>query len=278
VRDVPATPDKPEPRLVSGLRPPVAAGSFYPGRAAELAETVERLLAAARPSPLAGELRALVAPHAGYVFSGAVAATAFATLPPQARSLRVAVLGPSHFAPLCGVAVSGADGWRTPLGTVPVDGGLKAIAVTAGAVVNDEPHARDHALEVELPFLQQRAREGLRVLPVAIGGAADETAAVVTALSTEALIVVSTDLSHYHDDATARRLDRQTADAVVALDASAITASHACGADALRSLLGHARRAGWLCTQLDLRTSADASGDAERVVGYGAFALTATAR
>ncbi len=263
---------------MSGLRPPVAAGSFYPARAAELADTVEQLLAAARPSALPGELRALVAPHAGYVFSGAVAATAFATLPPQARALRVALLGPSHFTSLRGIAVSGADGWRTPLGTVPVDGGLRATAVTAGAVVNDEPHARDHALEVELPFLQRRAGEGLRVLPVAIGGAAEEAAAVVTALSTDALIVVSTDLSHYHDDATARRLDRRTADAVVALDASAITASDACGADALRSLLVHARRAGWLCARLDLRTSADASGDPERVVGYGAFALTATAR
>jgi AmmeMemoRadiSam system protein B len=141
--------------------------------------------------------------------------------------------------------------------------------------MDDEPHAEDHALEVELPFLQQRAGDGLRVLPVAIGGFADDTTAVVTALGDDALIVVSTDLSHYHDDATARRLDRRTADAVLALDASAIAAADACGADALRCLLAHARRAGWHCTELDLRTSADASGDVERVVGYGAFALTA---
>jgi MEMO1 family protein len=263
---------------VNGLRPPVAAGRFYPARAAELADTIERLLAEARPSPLPGELRALVAPHAGYVFSGAVAAAAFATLPPGACALRVALLGPSHFTPLRGVAVSAADGWLTPLGTVPVDRELRATAVAAGAVVDDEPHARDHALEVELPFLQQRAGEGLRVLPAAVGGPADEAAAVVEALSADALIVVSTDLSHYHDDVTARRLDRKTADAVVALDASAIAASDACGADALRCLLTQGRRAGWLCKQLDLRTSADASGDTQRVVGYGAFALTATAR
>jgi MEMO1 family protein len=260
---------------VNAVRPPVAARLFYPGRAAELAETVERLLAAARPFLLPGELRALVVPHAGYVFSGAVAATAFATIPPHAGVSRVALLGPSHFTPFRGAAVSGADGWRTPLGTVPVDGGLRTRAVTAGAVVDDEPHARDHALEVEVPFLQRRVGEGLRVLPVAIGGDAGEMAAVVRVLSTDALIVVSTDLSHYHHDATARRLDRRTADAVLALDASAITDVDACGAHALRGLLLHARRAGWVCTQLDLRTSADASGDVERVVGYGAFALTA---
>jgi AmmeMemoRadiSam system protein B len=264
---------------VSGVRPPVAAGRFYPGRPAELARTVERLLAAVRPSLLLGELRALVAPHAGYAFSGPVAAATFATLPERGGALRAALLGPSHFTPLRGVAVSGADGWRTPLGTVPVDCGLRTTAVAAGAVVDDGPHRRDHALEVELPFLQQRAgAAGLQVLPAAVGGPADETAAVVEALASEALIVVSTDLSHYHDDATARRLDRQTADAVVALDAGAITASDACGADALRGLLVHAGRAGWVCTQLDLRTSADASGDTERVVGYGAFALTATPR
>jgi AmmeMemoRadiSam system protein B len=227
---------------------------------------------------LPGELRALVAPHAGYVFSGAVAASAFAALLPQAGALRIALLGPSHFVPLRGLAVSGADGWQTPLGTVPVDQGLRMAAVAAGAVVDEEPHARDHALEVELPFLQQRAGEGLWVLPAAVGAPADEAAAVVEALSADALIVVSTDLSHHHDDTTARRLDRQTAAAVVELDASAISDRDACGADALRCLLAHARRAGWLCAPLDLRTSADASGGTERVVGYGAFAFTANAR
>jgi AmmeMemoRadiSam system protein B len=259
---------------VSVVRQPFAAGRFYPGHASELADTVERLLAAARPPLLPGALRALVAPHAGYAFSGPVAATAFATLRRQPGVSRVALLGPSHFTPLRGVAVSGADGWRTPLGTVRVDGGLRLTALTAGAVVEDEPHARDHALEVELPFLQQVVGRRLRVLPTAIGRDADETAAVVAALSADALIVVSTDLSHYHDDATARRLDRRTADAVLSLDASAIGDFDACGAHALRGLLVHAGRAGWRCSQLDLRTSADTSGGAERVVGYGSFALT----
>jgi len=259
---------------VSAVRGPAVAGVFYPGDAAELAETVDELLAAARPQLLPGVLRALVAPHAGYVFSGVVAASAFATLRAAPTASRVALLGPSHFTPLRGVAVSGAGTWRTPLGEVAVDAGLRAAALAAGAVVDDTPHASDHALEVELPFLQQVVGSELRVLPAAVGGDGDEAAAVVAALGADTLVVVSTDLSHYYDDATARRLDRRTADSVLALDASAIRHADACGADALRALLAYARQAGWRCTELDLRTSADTSGDLARVVGYGAFAFT----
>lgn len=259
---------------MSGVRLPVAAGSFYPVRPVELSEVVDGLLAAAGPSQPGAGLRALVVPHAGYVYSGAVAATAFAAIPAGAGGLRVALLGPSHFVPLRGCAVTGAAAWRTPLGAVAVDAELRAAAVATGAVVDDEPHACDHALEVELPFLQRRAGEELRVLPVAVGGA-DEAAAVIAASGREALIVVSSDLSHYHDDATARRLDRRTAEAVVALDDAALGDLDACGVDALRGLLRHARGAGWTCALLDLRTSADASGDVRHVVGYGAFAFTA---
>jgi AmmeMemoRadiSam system protein B len=251
----------------------VAAGLFYPSDAAELAAKLERLLAASRPPTLAGAMRALVAPHAGYEYSGAVAARAFATL----RGLdvsRVALLGPSHFVPLRGVAVSVADGWQTPLGTVPTDAGLREIALASGAVGDDAPHVRDHALEVELPFLQHTIGPALSVLPVAVGAGADEAADIAAALSAHALVVVSTDLSHYHDDATARRLDRRTADAVLALDEASVGDSHACGAHALRGLLLHARRPGWSCIELDLRTSAEAFGGTASVVGYGAFAFT----
>jgi MEMO1 family protein len=259
---------------VSGTRPPAAAGFFYPADAAGLARLVDGLLAAARPACPPGELRALVVPHAGYVYSGAVAATAFATVPAETAVLRVALLGPSHFAALDGAAVSSADAWRTPLGAVPVDAGLRAAAVAAGAVVDDRPHAAEHALEVQLPFLQRRAGDGLRVLPVAVGGGCAQTAKLVAALAGDAVIVVSSDLSHYHDQATARKLDRRTADAVVALDEEAIGRRDACGGAALRGLVAHARRAGWTSTLLDLRTSADAAGDRRHVVGYGAFAFT----
>src|SRR5262249_21728493 len=172
-----------------------------------------------------GELRAVVAPHAGYVYSGAVAATAFAAV--RASGPAVVLLGPSHFVPLRHAAVSGAHEWATPLGAVRIDDDLREAALAAGAVVDEAPHATDHALEVELPFLQRAVGEELRVLPVAIGGAED-AAAIVGAVCDAALIVVSTDLSHYHDDATARALDRATADAVVALDAAAIDDGAAC--------------------------------------------------
>ena len=255
-------------------REAVAAGSFYPGHRDELAATVDRLLAAAVPARLDGDLRALVVPHAGCVYSGTVAAAAFAALRPQGEDVRVALFGPSHFVPLRDVAVSGADAWLTPLGSVRIDDELRATAVDAGAVVDDRPHRGDHALEVELPFLQRLTRDRVRVLPVAVGDAGTGTR-VVAAVSATALVVVSTDLSHYLDDETARQVDRRTAEAVVALDDGAIGDRDACGADALRALLRHARSAAWTCTLVDLRTSADASGDRRRVVGYGAFAFTA---
>lgn len=258
---------------MNDVRPPVAAGYFYPAGAIDLAETVDGLLATCRPPRTGGALRALVVPHAGYVYSGAVAAAAFAAID---MGRRVALLGPSHFVPLRGVAVSGARAWRTPLGVVPVDPELRSNAVAAGAVVDDGPHVHDHALEVELPFLQRRVGDTLGILPAAVGAGLEATASVVAALAPDALIVVSSDLSHYLDDATARTVDRRTAQAVVDLDDEAIGDRDACGAHALRGLLAHARRAGWTCTLIDLRTSADATGHRERVVGYGAFALTDT--
>ena len=260
---------------MNAVRPPLAAGRFYPADAGELARVVDGLLEQAQPAAPSGVLRGLVAPHAGYVYSGRVAATAFAAVREQVEQLRVALLGPAHFTPLRRTAVSGADAWRTPLGEVPVDRELRAAAVAAGAVVDDRPHRDDHALEVELPFLQRRVGRGLRVLPIAVGSGVDETAAVVAALGPDALIVISTDLSHDHDDETARRLDRRTAEAVVSLDADAIGDLDACGAHALRGAVLHARRSKWRCSLLDLRTSADAGGDEASVVGYGAFAFYA---
>jgi MEMO1 family protein len=257
---------------VSGIRLPVAAGRFYPAHPDKLASLVDHLLAAPHPSLPAGELRALVAPHAGYVYSGAVAGAAFAAIPPS--SPRVALLGPSHFSHLRGAAVTSAAGWQTPLGTVPVDRDLRVAAIAAGAVADDEPHRDDHALEVELPFLQRKLGRQLRVLPCAVGGG-EEAAAVIEAISGEALIVVSSDLSHYHDQATACRLDRATVEAVQALDHRGIGDRDACGAGALRGLLIHARRIGWTSTLLDLRTSGDTSGDFRSVVGYAAFAFIA---
>jgi AmmeMemoRadiSam system protein B len=252
-------------------RQPVVAGLFYPGDPRALAQTVDTLLDGAERREVPG-LRALVAPHAGYEYSGPVAASAFALVP---RKARVALLGPSHYLPIEGFAVSGADAWATPLGEVAVADELREAAVAAGAFVDDAPH-REHALEVELPFLQRACAGELEILPVAVGRATPgDVADLIEAL--DVLVVVSTDLSHYFDDATAKRLDRATADAVVRREPETIGDGAACGVYALRGLVEYARRADLEVRLLDLRTSADTAGDSDRVVGYGAFAVCGVA-
>lgn len=255
-------------------RPPAVAGAFYPADPDELTADVDRLLAGgARPAEAAGDPLALVVPHAGYEYSGPVAATAYALLRHRAIE-RVALLGPAHFVPLAGAAVTAADGWRTPLGVVPIDPGLRETAVAAGAVVDDRAHDPEHAVEVQLPFLQRVLGAGFRALPVAVGVAEPEAVAdLIAALVPDALVVVSTDLSHYLDHATAKALDRRTADAVLVREPERIGRDDACGSFALRGVVELARRDDLLVRLLDLRTSAETAGDPWRVVGYGAFAV-----
>jgi MEMO1 family protein len=248
------------------IRLPVAAGTFYPRDPEALAATVDALLGATRPDP---SLRGVVAPHAGYVYSGPVAASAFRLVP---RPERVALLGPSHFVRLDGCAVSEAEAWTTPLGSVTVDEELRSAAITAGCRGDTEPHASDHAIEVELPFLQRVCGDALTVLPVAVGRTEpQDVARLLDAL--DAFVVVSTDLSHYLDQATAREADERTAGAVVRREPEAIANGAACGVFALRGVVEHARRRNLELELLDLRTSADTAGGPERVVGYAAFAL-----
>jgi AmmeMemoRadiSam system protein B len=250
------------------VRPPAVAGSFYPASRRALAALVDSLLAAAAPT-YGPPPKALVVPHAGYVYSGPIAATAYARLRGDTRR-KVALLGPSHFAALQGLATTSADEWSTPLGSVHVD------PAPDGVAVDDFVHEREHALEVQLPFLQSVLRSDMAVVPIAVGQGPPSDAADLLEplwLDDATVIVCSTDLSHYHDAATARRLDRRTADAVVAGDVGVIGPSGACGAFALRALLTLAVRHGADVTLLDLRTSADTAGDPSGVVGYGAFAV-----
>jgi AmmeMemoRadiSam system protein B len=263
---------------MSRVRLPAVAGSFYPADAAALAASVARAIdvpvPADEPAP-----KALVVPHAGYVFSGPTAGVAFARL----RRLRTAVrrvvlLGPAHCTWVQVIAVPVADGFATPLGVVPVDDELRGrVLVLPGVRLDDRAHAAEHSLEVELPFLQV-VLASFAVLPLAVGNAAPaDVARVLCAVwgGPETLIVVSTDLSHYLDYATARARDRRTADAIVAGDAAAIADDDACGARPLRGLLVAARARGLTPRCLDLRSSGDTAGDRDRVVGYGAFALGA---
>jgi AmmeMemoRadiSam system protein B len=252
-----------------------------------LARGIEDRRRPARPRPT---LHALVVPHAGYVYSGEVAAVAYASLRAGAAApARVVLVGPAHFVTLRGVSVPAADAWSTPLGIVPIDAGLRDSALAAGAVADDRPHAPEHSIEVQLPFLQRLAATGreprtpegraasaaLAILPIAVGGLApDAVADLLAPLAAAAdLVVISTDLSHYERDEVARRLDRRTLDAVVALDPDAIDDDAACGATGLRGIIEYARRGRLPVTVLDRRTSADAGGDPDRVVGYAAVAI-----
>jgi AmmeMemoRadiSam system protein B len=260
------------------VRPPAVAGTFYPAGPAELRRFVERALLAAAPEsePATPPPKAIVVPHAGYTYSGVVAATAYARLSGRHDINRVVVLGPAHRSLLAAVAAPSVDGFATPLGVVPVDIARREDLAGRGlVVVADEPHRREHSLEVQLPFLQVVLGD-VPVLPLAVGRV--PAGAVVVVLDDvwddpATLVVVSTDLSHYHDHATASALDRETAAAVVAGRADAVTPDRACGATALRALVLAAGRHARRLELLDLRTSADTAGPADRVVGYGAFAV-----
>lgn len=262
---------------MSRTRPAAVAGLFYPGEPDALAATVQRALAVDVPDDEPPP-KALIVPHAGYVYSGPTAGVGYARLRRlRGRIAHVVLLGPAHRAPVDGLAVSGADAFETPLGPVPVDDALRRRVLAHPAVrVDDHAHAREHSLEVQLPFLQATLGR-FTLLPLAVGDAcAADVAAVLDLVwgGAETLVVVSSDLSHYYDYATARALDDRTAAAIVAATPDAVADDDACGARPIRGLLVAARRHGLAVRLLDLRSSGDTAGDQDRVVGYGAFALS----
>jgi AmmeMemoRadiSam system protein B len=261
------------------VRRPAVAGTFYPSDERSLRVTLRRCFDDAVPPPLSAPLpAALVVPHAGYVYSGPVAASAYLRLVPGRRTVRrVVLLGPSHRVPFRGLALSSADAWATPLGEVTVDDATSvALSPFPFVRVLDVAHADEHSLEVQLPFLQTVLEE-FSVIPVVVGDASvDDVAAVIDALwsGPDTLVVVSTDLSHYHRYADAIRIDARTARAIAELRSDHIAAEAACGAVPLQGLLRTAADRHLAIEQLDLRNSGDTGGDRERVVGYAAFALS----
>lgn len=266
------------------VRPAAVAGTFYPADPQVLRREVEAALAAAAAAVpqerRAPPPKAVVAPHAGYAYSGPVAASAYAAVAaggPRGRVARVVLLGPAHRAHLRAVAAPAADAFATPLGPVRVDAEARDALVASGrVVVADAAHADEHGLEVHLPFLQVVLGGDVAVLPLVVGEVGPlEVADVLERVwgGPETLVVVSTDLSHYHDHDAAVALDRETAAAVVARRPGAVGTRAACGAFPLRGLLVVARRKDLAVELLDLRTSADTAGGPDRVVGYGAFAL-----
>lgn len=259
------------------VRPAAVAGSFYPAVAAELQRQIGALLGTARTAAIVAMPKALIVPHAGYVYSGPIAAAAYAQLAPvRQRITRVALLGPSHFVGFRGLAASSAAGWQTPLGTVPVDRPIVERLIEAGLiVVLDAAHAREHSLEVQIPFLQT-ALGKFSLVPVVAGDAPpDAVAALLDAVwgGPETLIVVSTDLSHYLDYASCQEMDSRTASVTERFDWKALGPDSACGRVLVRGLLVAARRRGISILRLDLRNSGDTAGPRDRVVGYGSWAL-----
>jgi AmmeMemoRadiSam system protein B len=263
------------------VRAPAVAGLFYPDEPAELRRVVRACLADGRRRAAAladaPRPRALIVPHAGYVYSGAVAGTAYALLERFAAGIRrVVLIGPSHRVALRGLALSSARAFATPLGEIPLDAaGATTLAALPHVRVLDAAHAEEHSLEVQLPFLQEILPE-LTLLPVVAGDATPEdVAAALRAVwgGPETLVVVSSDLSHYHDYDTARALDAATSSAIEALRPEGLDVESACGRVPVRGLLVAARALGLAARTLDLRSSGDTAGSRDRVVGYGAYAF-----
>lgn len=262
---------------MNAVRPSAVAGMFYPGEAAALRADVQALLAGAHADPHPGSrLKLLVVPHAGYIYSGPVAAAAYALLRNErARFKRVVLLGPTHRVAVRGVAIPTADGFATPLGTVPLDRErLGALARLPGVVANNVAHAAEHALEVQLPFLQA-VLDKFTLVPLAVGQIDDDRlAAILESVwgGDETLIVVSSDLSHYHPYDEARNIDHATVERILAL-APGLDHGEACGATPINAAITVARRTGLSPRLLASCNSGDTAGDRGRVVGYCAIAF-----
>jgi AmmeMemoRadiSam system protein B len=256
------------------IRSPAVAGSFYPASPASLDALVKRLLAGAAAREPGPRPKALIVPHAGYVYSGPIAANAYALLAPHASSIRrFVVLGPAHRVPVAGVAAPGATRMRAPTGDLAVD--VDAIVAVPTIGTSAAAHAQEHSIEVQLPFLIALAPHA-SVVPLAFGhGGSHEVAGVMRALwgGDETVVIVSSDLSHYLPYDVGREEDVRTAARIVALDESPLSGEQACGAAGITGLLAVARERRLRPVLVDLRSSGDTAGPREGVVGYGAFAF-----
>jgi AmmeMemoRadiSam system protein B/AmmeMemoRadiSam system protein A len=258
------------------VRAPAVAGLFYPEGAKALTAAVARYLADA-PVPDAPPPKAVIVPHAGYIYSAPIAAPAYARLKHAAPAIeRVVMLGPCHRVPVRGLAAPTVSAFRTPLGTIPLDqAAIDDIAALPQVERRDDAHAGEHCLEVQLPFLQAVLGR-FTLVPLVVGSTAPEAVSEVLERlwgGPETLIVISSDLSHYHDYRTAQRMDTAAAEAIEALDGARLDQDQACGRLPIAGLLESARRHGLVAERLDLRNSGDTAGPRDQVVGYGAWAF-----
>ncbi len=264
---------------MSLYRPAAVAGSFYAGDPLRLAADVDYLLANAAPRDQHASSqipKAIIVPHAGYIYSGPVAAPAYLLVREAATRInRVVLLGPVHRVPVRGLALPSVDGFETPLGTIPV--AKEARTFLAGlhqVTINDRAHAWEHSLEVQLPFLQRVLGE-FELVPLAVGDAsAEEVCQVLDELwgGPETLIVISSDLSHYLPYDSACRVDRESVRSI--LELRLLTSpEQACGATPVNGIITAARRRGLTPKLVDIKNSGDTAGDKGRVVGYASIAL-----
>lgn len=257
------------------VRPPAVADMFYPGNPAELAATVDQLLAEV-PTVETRQPKVLIVPHAGYVYSGSTAAMAYAALAPWRSSIRrIVLLGPTHRVAVDGLALPKTDTFATPLGNIRLDAAAIAqLAKLPQIVFSDHVHAQEHSLEVHLPFLQ-RVLDDFTLVPLAVGNATPQAVAEVLDLlwgGPETLIVISSDLSHFLPYNTANQVDRETCQHILQLDGH-IQPDQACGAFPVNGLLLTAHQHGLTPQLIYQCNSGDTAGDKQRVVGYAAFAF-----
>lgn len=257
-------------------RAPAVAGSFYPADAATLNHMLNGFLDRAanddQPPP-----KAIIAPHAGYIYSGPVAASAYARLKPVRDKIsRVVLIGPSHRVAFQGLAVSAADTFSTPLGDITIDqSAIRQLQHLPFVGYLEQAHALEHSLEVHLPFLQQTLNN-FQLVPIVAGDATPHQVSQVLEIlwgGAETLIVISSDLSHYHDYATSQKLDKHTSELIEALDYQALSSDAACGKVPVGGLLKFLREKSLHIKTIDLRNSGDTAGDKYRVVGYGAYVV-----
>jgi AmmeMemoRadiSam system protein B/AmmeMemoRadiSam system protein A len=255
------------------IRRPAVAGLFYPADPGELRSVITRMLAQVTPD--AAEPKAIIVPHAGYVYSGPVAASAYARLASRRESIRrVVLLGPTHHVHFRGLAATSADAYATPLGTIPLDRQAIERALESDHVQTlDAAHLREHSLEVQLPFLQVTLNR-FELVPLVVGQSdGEQTAEVLERLwgGPETLIVISSDLSHYHDSAAAKQLDAETCRWIETKRGDLLTGERACGCRGISGLLTVAARRNLAVRTVDLRNSGETAGGKDRVVGYGAW-------
>ena len=259
------------------VRPAAVAGFFYPQDPGELRGAVRQYLTLAPQTHNLAPPKALIAPHAGYIYSGLTAAIAYTSFLPHRESItRVVLLGPAHRVYIKGLALSSATHFSTPLGLIEIDRtAVTALQSLPQVITSDPAHQQEHSLEVHLPFLQYLLGT-FSLVPLVVGAAHPAEVAEVLELlwgGPETLIIISSDLSHYHDYNTARKIDAATTHAIEGKQLENIGSNQACGCMPIRGLLQVARTRHLQVKTLDLRNSGDTAGTRDRVVGYGAYAF-----